>query len=142
MQVFIIDTPLATAMALDKKRLNKQIIGCQQILDALNGATAWSNHPCVLQYKGHEEWLEDYLKCLVCYKNNDLVGAFVAEQWCHITRPKWHATEYFDQMRRRLFEKDEEHYKQWSHLGKSDINWYWSPSEGNFIKYRNGKRIE
>lgn len=111
MQVFIIGTPLETAMALDKRRLNKQIIECGQILDALNGKSAWSNHPCVLQYKGHKEWLEEYHKCLVAYKNNDIVQAFVSEQWCHITRPKWHTQEYYDQMKRRLFEKDEEHYK-------------------------------
>lgn len=142
MQVFIIGTALETAMILDRKRLNKQIIECRQILDALNGATAWSNHPCVLQYKGHEEWLREYLDCLVGYKNNDLVQAFVAEQWCHITRPKWHTTEYFDQMKRRLFKKDEKHYKMWERLGTSDEDWYWSPFEGKFIKYINGKRIE
>ncbi|MBR5476684.1 MAG: hypothetical protein IKV17_07700 [Bacteroidaceae bacterium] len=37
MQVFIIGTPLETAIALDPLRLNKQIVECQQILDALNG---------------------------------------------------------------------------------------------------------
>lgn len=54
MQVFIVGSPLETAMALDSARLRKQIIETQQILDALNGAKAWSNHPCVLQYKGYE----------------------------------------------------------------------------------------
>lgn len=33
MQIFIIGTPFETAKALDRKRLNKQIIECQQILD-------------------------------------------------------------------------------------------------------------
>jgi hypothetical protein len=37
MQVFIIGTPLETAKVLDNKRLNKQIIECGQILDAING---------------------------------------------------------------------------------------------------------
>lgn len=60
MQVFIVGTPLETAMALDSRRLNKQIIECQQILDALNGKKAWSNHPCVLQYRGYEYWLTIY----------------------------------------------------------------------------------
>ena len=142
MQVFIIGTPLATAMALDRKRLNKQIIECQQILDALNGAKAWSNHPCVLQYCGYEKWLEHYLSCLTLYKNNAGIHAKVCSDLAQMSKPEWHTTEYFDQMKRRLFEKDDEHYKQWSHLGKSDINWYWSPSEGKFIKYRNGKKIE
>ena len=37
MKVFIIGTPLETAIALDGRRLNKQIVETQQILDALNG---------------------------------------------------------------------------------------------------------
>ena len=140
MQVFIIGTPLETAQALDQKRLHKQIIECRQVLDALNGAKAWSNHPCVLQYRGCEEWLEDYLMCLVAYKNEDIVQAFVAEQWCCVTKPKWHTQEYYDQMKRRLYTKDKEHYKQWSYLGESDENWYYV--DGYWRKYVNGKRVE
>ena len=37
MQVFIIGTPFETAKSLDKKRLNKQIIECKQILKAIDG---------------------------------------------------------------------------------------------------------
>ena len=74
MQVFIIGTPLETARALDPKRLRKQIIECRQILDALNGAKAWSNHPCVLQYRGYEEWLELYLDVLkLLYRYNQIL---------------------------------------------------------------------
>lgn len=139
MQVFIVGSPLETARALDPKRLRKQIIECGQILDALNGKSAWSNHPCVLQYEGHKEWLEEYHKCLVAYKNNDIVQAFVSEQWCHITRPKWHTQEYYDQMKRRLYTKDPEYYKQWAYLGTSDENWYFV--DGEWRKYVNGKRV-
>ena len=131
----------AIAMVGDTRRYNKQLLETQQILDALNGKKAWSRHPAVLQYRGHEEWLEDYLECLVAYKNKDLVKAFVAEQWCHITRPKWHTPEYYNQMKRRLYSKNPEHYKQWAHLGTSLENWYWSQEENRFIKYINGKRI-
>ena len=141
MQVFIIGTPLQTAMALDQKRLNKQILETNQILDALNGKSAWSNHPCTLQYRGYEEWLTDYKRCLTAYKNNNNLEAFIAEQWCHQTRPSFHTQEYFDQMKRRLYTKDKEHYKQWNGLGTSLENWYWSQSENKFIKYINGKRI-
>lgn len=136
MQVFIIGTPLETAMALSKRHLNNQINEASIILDALNGKTAWSNHPCVLQYRDHKEWLEEYLKCLVSYKNNDIVQAFVAEQWCHTTRPKWHTQAYYDQMKRRLYSKNPEHYKQWAHLGESDCNWYFV--DGEWRKYVNG----
>jgi hypothetical protein len=35
MQVFVIGSAIETAMCLDKKRLNKQIIECQQILKGI-----------------------------------------------------------------------------------------------------------
>ena len=139
MQVFIIGTPLETAMALDPLRLNKQILETQQILDALNGKKAWSNHPCVLQYRGYEEWLREYRRCLSAWKDNDEITAFVAEQWCHQTRPPFHTQEYFTQMKRRLYTKDNNHYKQWAHLGESQENWYFV--NGEWRKYINGKRI-
>lgn len=140
MQVFIIGTPLATAMALDRKRLNKQIIECQQILDALNGATAWSNHPCVLQYRGYEKWLEHYLSCLTLYKNDAIFHAKVCSDLAQMSKPEWHTTEYFDQMKRRLYTKDPEHYKRWEPLGTSEENWYFVDEE--WRKYINGKKIE
>ena len=65
MNVFIVGSPIETARSLDKRRLNKQIIECQQILDALEGKKAWSNHPCTLQYKGYERWLSNYMGCLL-----------------------------------------------------------------------------
>lgn len=150
MQVFIVGSPLETAMALDKRRLNRQIQETKVILNALNGAKAWSNHPCVLQYRGHEDWLLHYQWCLESYYRGVTNGTLDLEYYdardesrvCEAYKPTFHTQEYFDQMKRRLFEKDEEHYKQWSHLGKSDINWYWSQSENKFIKYRNGKRID
>lgn len=141
MQVFIIGTPFETAMALDPLRLNKQIIECQQILDALNGKKAWSRHPAVLQYRGHEKWLEHYLSCLVLYKNGASIHAGVCSDLARMCTPEWHCVEYYDQMKRRLYSKNPEHYKQWAHLGTSLENWYWLHEENRFIKYINGKRI-
>ena len=54
-------------------------------------------------------------------------------------KPNFHTQEYFNQMNRRLFEKNEEYYKQWSYLGKSLDNWYFV--DGEWRKYVNGKRI-
>ena len=154
MQVFIVGTPLDTAMALDAKRLNKQIVECSQILDALNGKKVWRNHPCVLQYRGYEEWLWIYKEVLYEYylyahNNNatetlkeDCFDLFV--YWNNKAveyTPPFHTQEYFDQMKRRLYTKNPEHYKQWEHLGTSLENWYWSQEENKFIKYINGKRI-
>lgn len=140
MQVFIVGSPLETAMALDGARLRKQIIEVRQILDALNGAKAWRNHPCVLQYRGYEMWLGFYKYCLEYYANGWLRDAKIENDYAESCKPSFHTQEYYDQMKRRLFEKDEEHYKQWSHLGKSDENWYFV--DGEWRKYVNGKRVE
>jgi len=150
MQVFIVGTPFDTAIDLDNRRLNKQIQEIKVILDALNGAKAWSNHPCVLQYRGHQEWLMSYKECLVACRNGKSYespdGGFYdmrdASRFCEAVRPPFHTQEYFDQMKRRLYTKDKNHYKQWAYLGESDVNWYWSHEKQEFIKYRNGKRIE
>ena len=140
MQVFIIGTPLETATALDNRRLNKQIIECQQILDALNGAKALSNHPCVLQYRGYEKWLEHYLSCLTLYKHNAYIHAKVCSDLAQMCKPEWHTTEYFDQMKRRLYSKNNEHYKQWENLGESNQNFYYV--DGEWRVYENGKRLK
>lgn len=147
MQVFIVGTPLETAMALDNLRLNKQIIECRQILDALNGAKAWSNHPCVLQYRGHEFWLECYLHCLQSFYNylrydrrGDKHDMQVYDNTCFLCRPDWHTPAYYDQMKRRLYSKNPEHYKQWADLGESQENWYFV--DGAWRKYVNGKRVD
>ena len=140
MQVFIIGTPFETAMALDPKRLRKQIIECGQILDALKGKTAWSNHPCVLQYRGYEKWLEIYKGILMSYEKCEFGTAILSNMYADNYRPDWHTYEYYDQMKRRLYTKDPEHYKQWADLGESNCNWYFV--DGEWQKYVNGKRIE
>lgn len=140
MQVFIVGSPLETAMALDRRRLNKQVIECKQILDALNGAKAWSNHPCVLQYRESILWLRNYMKCLESYQKGDMVSAELFNGACNCIRPPFHTGEYFKQMKRRLYTKDKEYYEQWAHLGTSEDNWYFV--EGEWRIYRNGKRIK
>ena len=140
MQVFIVGSPLETAMALDSKRLRKQIIECGQILDALNGAKAWSNHPAVLQYRGYEGWLRGYLRVLECHRRGNTRLAAFFDVETEQVRPDWHTQEYYDQMKRRLYTKDSEHYKQWADLGKSEENHYFV--DGSWRKYVNGKRKE
>ena len=140
MQVFIVGTPLETAKALDSLRLNKQIIECQQILDALNGNKAWSNHPCTLQYREHQEWLKEYRKCLLAYLKGDVTKAGRYSYNSSKIKPNWHTEEYMTQMKRRLYTKNNEHYKQWEHLGESQQNWYFV--DGVWRVYENGKRIK
>lgn len=140
MQVFIVGSPLVTAMVLDNRRLNKQIIECQQILDALEGKKAWSNHPCTLQYRDHSEWLYAYMMCLIHYRDDTEWGR---EKWNEVAleyTPPFHTEEYFNQMKRRLYTKDPVYYEEWAHLGTSEDNWYCV--DGEWRIYRNGKRIK
>ena len=140
MNVFIIGTPLETAKALDKKRLNKQIIECGQMLKAISGESkAWANHPATKMYSRHWLWLRDYMKCLDAYRNGDMVTAEIFDLCCKQMTPAFHCQEYFDQMKRRLYTKDPIHYAEFADLGTSDVNWY--VVDGAWKFYRNGKVI-
>lgn len=143
MQVFIIGTPYETALYLDARRRHKQIIECEQIIKAIKTIrgpkSAWANHPAVLQYKNHLDWLEAYTLCL---KSWDTMYEEQAPFWSELAgyhKPPFHTQEYFDQMKRRLYTKDPQHYAQWAHLGTSEINWYFV--DGEWRHYKDGKLI-
>lgn len=142
MQVFIVGTPYETAEALDIRRINKQLIENQQIMDAILGdGKGWFNHPVVKSYKNHFQYLYHYHLCLFWYKRGDKIMARKMSEQAMAFKPNFHTDEYFTQMKRRLYTKDNKHYKQWANLGESDCNWYWSDDENKFIKYIDGKRI-
>ena len=139
MQVFIVGNIFETIKALDKKRRKKQWTEVQQIIDAINGRIAWKNHPCVVQYRKFQYWLILY-RTVIEYINMDMFEraeniSLVADLY----RPPFHTQEYFDQMKRRLYSKDNNHYKQWAHLGESKENWYFVDDEWRV--YINGKRL-
>lgn len=63
MQTFLpYSSYLLSSRALDSRRLQKQIVECQQILKVLlyPEQKAWKNHPAVLMWKGHELHLAVY----------------------------------------------------------------------------------
>lgn len=137
MQVFIVDTPFKTAQILDKRRLNKQIIECGQILDAIEGKTsAWSNHPCTIMYRNHVEWLSNYRACLLHYKEGHILTALEFNKLCNQHKPNFHNKPYFTNMKRRLYTKDHEHYKQWECHGESYENWYWVDNKWKIYKQK------
>lgn len=142
MQVFVIGTPLETAKCLDKRRLHKQIVECGQILSAIEGKiTAWKNHPCVRQYRNHETWLRLYRSVLISYYEKDNAMAEKLNNQAVKLTPCFHGKDYFDQMKRRLYTKDKDHYNHFSYLGESNVNWYWDDDSGTYLKYNNGKRL-
>ena len=135
MQVFIIGSALETAKILDKKRLNKQIIECQQILKSINGETkAWANHPCTIQYRKHVNWLISYMHCLKAIFNKDIHKARIWNAYALDNTPNFHTQDYFENMKRRLYTKNHEHYKQFEYLGESYENWYWVDNNWKIYK--------
>lgn len=140
MQVFIVGTPYETAEALDLKRFNKQIIENQQIMDAILGnGKGWFNHPVVKSYKNHFQYLYHYHLCLFWYKRGDKPMARKMSEQAMAFKPNFHTEEYFTQMKRRLYSKNKEYYKQWKSLGESEQNHYYV--DGEWLIYENGKRI-
>lgn len=144
MQVFVVGSPLETAMALDPKRLRKQLVEAHQILAAIHGeGKGWFHHPVVLMYSepNSVRWLQMYADilegCLAGY-----TGLEIADREAREITPTFHTPLFLMQMRRRLYTKNPEHYKQWAELGTSEDNFYWSPTRRAWLMYRNGKLLE
>lgn len=144
MQVFVVGSPLETAMALDKARLRKQIIECHQILAAIHGeGKGWIHHPVVLMYSepNSVRWLQMYADILEGYLSG-YTGLVEADREARLITPPFHTPEFIKQMKRRLYTKNPEHYKDWDEFGESQDNYYWSPTKKAWLMYRNGKHLE
>lgn len=144
MQVFVVGSPLETAMALDKARLRKQIIECHQILAAIHGeGKGWIHHPVVLMYSepNSVRWLQMYADILEGYLDGS-TGLEIADREAKAITPAFHTPTFVENMKRRLYTKNPEHYKQWAELGTSEDNYYWSPTQQKWLVYRDGKLIK
>lgn len=144
MQVFVVGSPLETAMALDPKRLRSQIREAHIILAAIHGeGKGWLHHPVVLMYSepNSVRWLQMYADILEGY----LAGYTDLERADREAReitPAFHTPTFVENMKKRLYTKNPEHYKQWAEYGTSDENFYWSPTQQKWLVYREGKLIE
>ena len=61
-------------------------------------------------------------------------------KFCEDNKPPFLTDDYFTQMKKRLYTKDNQHYAQWAELGESEINWYFVDNEWRY--YKNGKQIK
>ena len=144
MQVFVVGSPLETAMALDPKRLRSQISEAYVILSAIHGESkGWIHHPVTLMYSepNSVRWLQMYADILEGYLNGS-VGVLEADREAQKITPAFHTPEFIEQMKRRLYTKNPEHYSQWESLGESEDNMYWSPTQKKWLTYRNGKLVK
>ena len=139
MQIFLpYKSPLETAKCLDKRRLNKQIIECHQIMRAINGETkAWQNHPICKMYSNHLSFVSAYTETLEAYKNNSPKIEAINEKALSLL-PSFITDEYCDVMKRRLYTKDKNYYSQFAEYGECEYNLYFV--DGEWRKYVNGVR--
>lgn len=144
MQIFCpYPSPIATARCLSRKHLNNQCNEARVVLDAINGGEAWAHHPVVVMYNEHWRWLIHYRSCLIEYKNGDMDAAELLSRLADEETPEFLTDGFCENMRRRLYTKNPEHYGQFfGELEPTEENWYWSPYGGKIIRYRGGKRLE
>lgn len=144
MQVFVVGSPLETAMALDSKRLRSQIREAHIILAAIHGeGKGWIHHPVVLMYSepNSVRWLQMYADILEGYLAG-YTGLEMADREAREITPKFHTPEFIKQMKRRLYTKNPKEYERWAEFGTSEDNFYWSPARRAWLMYRNGKLSE
>ena len=131
-------------MALDPKRLRKQLVEAHQILAAIHGESkGWSHHPVVLMYSepNSVRWLQMYADILEGYLDGSM-SLQMADREAKAITPEFHTEKFLIQMKRRLFSKNPEYYKQWAEFGESQNNYYWSPTRRAWLMYRDGKLSE
>lgn len=133
---------METAMALSRKHLRNQINEAHVILAAIHGeGKGWHHHPVVLMYSepNSVRWLQMYADILEGYLDGS-TGLERADREAKEITPAFHTAEYIENMKKRLYTKDREWYKQYAELGESDCNWYFV--NGIWRIYRNGKLIQ
>jgi hypothetical protein len=131
MQTFLPSSDyLWSAMLLDNKRLNKQILEAYQILKVLStNGKAWRNHPAVLMWEEHENELFLYANAMV--KEARIRGIKVDKNLANLEelkakygsawgegKPEWFNNESINYIiathRANLYRKDPEYYSDWS----------------------------
>lgn len=137
MQVFVPYSDalrVAKEMACDKRRYNKQIVECNQIIKAIKGETeAWKNHPICHQYKKYLEWLEWYRDLFVYYKEGGYNDKDTNLNFILLNSPRLPSflfcQDYLNSHKRRLYQKSPELYPQFAKYNdeKDKSNWYCVP---------------
>jgi len=142
---------------LDNKRLGKQRVEAGQILEILLNKPvlpnsmqsvvpfdrtfgAWSRHPAVMMWSGHEEWLKLYLACAVgewCsrgYTNRIIAPSYNTDSQDY---PEWLGFEPFHYSHRcNLTRKDPPYYRQFwkDEIIDPSIQYFWPTLNGFEIR--------
>lgn len=117
---------MASAAALDNRRLNKQILEGYQVLNTLSGRSfGWKNHPAVKMWKGYERSLYEYVQVMIkeakrrgikTDKNEYNIEELRKQFWDSWgdQDPSWYTKDYINKItithRANLYKKDPEFY--------------------------------
>jgi hypothetical protein len=122
----------ASAKALDNKRLGKQRVEAQQILNIISGNTTklgWQNHPAVLMWVGYDTALKYYVNCCIRewlfrgFKNN--MEVHVVDP-ATIVYPPWFGNEKFHAAHRsNLLRKDHSFYSKFGWQERTNLDYVW-----------------
>lgn len=119
----------ASAMVLDRQRLNQQCNEARQLLMAISNGGGWRNHPAVRMWRGHEDALRLYHDVMVRewirrgYVNNRQqylppLEAIVMPDW--LGRGDFHASH-----RSQLLAKMPQHYTQFGWTEEPGLPYIW-----------------
>lgn len=117
---------MASAAALDNRRLNKQILEGYQVLNTLSGRSkGWRNHPAVKMWEGFERTLWTYVESMIAEANRrgiktdknqsnlNILKSQCWDDWGNDT-PSWYTKEKLNKItithRANLYKKDPEFY--------------------------------
>jgi len=125
---------------LDYRRLGKQRVEADQILNILNGkakSKAWANHPAVLMWKGHELALTAYRDLSIYtwvergYKNNmkQLYTFEYALSLSRVLKPEWITEEFCRAHQSNLLRKAPDFYKQYDWNVPDNLPYIWPVSK-------------
>jgi len=125
---FVFSSDPAKIRKLDKKRLNKQRIEANQILDTITGKSkGWQNHPAVKMWIGHENALKVYINnCIRAWR--DLGYNCALEEYeideTDIDWPWWYTWKPLHLSHKcSLLRKNPEHYEKIFKLSKTEKEW-------------------
>lgn len=137
MQIFLIDyNPIETAKILDHKRLNKQVLECDWILNSTEGSRV-RNHPIYNMYKDELEWVKLYRECLAAYRNKKFDEAEKFSHEAMNITPAFLNEPYFNNFKRKLYIKDPVFYEKFYEYGGTTENWYFI--DGQWYIYDGGR---
>lgn len=136
MQIFLpYIEPIKVAECLDNKRLNKQIIECNWILEAKDKNTRSQYHPIYKMYKDNLDFIKHYCNCLDFFRKGYYNDSVNFSKMALNVIPDFlkDAEWYFDNFKSRLYTKDPIFYYYFENYGKSYNNYYFV--DNNWKKY-------